>query len=346
MVIPIIRRFFLALASAALVVPVAACSGPSGVELGRNWAGSEIFVLARVNDQTTVVGIDPERHTAEPLVVVPSQSDDDEILSPRITRLADGRWVISIPKNGGRPSRLYLVNAKDHILDALGTVEGNRMLVPAGKSAVAITDKSLSGTGKANALVYDSATWQVERSVDLPIDPAVASGGPAGLCVGNVSDDGTQVALAALGEGSSPELHRIPGVKAQGLDCTNGRPVVASGPEQNGESAASSPTLRLTTIDGTDVVAASAGRVDRIRGTATSIVAAVSLPGHVELVELSRDKGQELHRVRIKGLSGVKGLRETPERWVLSAGSSAVTVNLQSGEVKTFKLPGELLDAG
>jgi hypothetical protein len=345
MVIPIIRRFFLALASAALTVPAAACGGPAGVELGRNWAGSEIFVLSRVNSLTTVVGVDPQRHTAEPLVVVPSQSDDDEVLSPRITRLTDGRWVISVPKKGGHPSRLYLINTKDHTLDVLGTVEGNRVLVPAGDSAVAVTGKSLSATGKADALVYDPATWQVKRTIDLPVDPAVADGGPTGLCVGNVNDSGTQVLLAAPGEGSSPDLHRVPDIKAQALNCADGRPIVAAGPAKNADSAGS-PTLRLTTVDGADVVTASAGRIDRIKATATSIVVAVSLPGHVELVELSRDKGQELHRVTINGVSGVRGMRETPKSWVLTGGSSTATVNLQSGEVKTFNLPGELLDAG
>jgi hypothetical protein len=298
-----------------------------------------------VNSLTTVVGVDPQRHTAEPLVVVPSQSDDDEVLSPRITRLTDGRWVISVPKKGGHPSRLYLINTKDHTLDVLGTVEGNRVLVPAGDSAVAVTGKSLSATGKADALVYDPATWQVKRTIDLPVDPVVADGGPTGLCVGNVNDSGTQVLLAAPGEGSSPDLHRVPDIKAQALNCADGRPIVAAGPAKNADSAGS-PTLRLTTVDGADVVTASAGRIDRIKATATSIVVAVSLPGHVELVELSRDKGQELHRVTINGVSGVRGMRETPKSWVLSGGSSTATVNLQSGEVKTFNLPGELLDAG
>jgi hypothetical protein len=345
MVIQIIRRFMLVLTCAALTIPLGACTGPGGVDLGKNWAGSEVFVLSKLNGLVAVVGIDPTHHTAEPLAVIPSQSDDDNVLSPRITRLADGRWVVTVPKKGGRPSSLYQVNVKDRVLDGLGTVEGGRALFSAGAFVAAVGDRSQSSTGKANVLVYDPTTWQVQRVVDLPIDPATASGGRDGLCIGTVGDAETQVAHTTLGEGSAPTIYRVPELKAQSLDCADGRPIVGGNPGKDGETGASAK-LTLTTVNGVVVVSTAAGRVDRVLGDGDSIAAAVSLPGHIDVVELARDGGRELRRVTVSDIGEVSGMRKTPQGWVLTSGSRVATVDLAAGRADAFKLPGELLSAG
>jgi hypothetical protein len=111
-------------------------------------------------------------------------------------------------------------------------------------------------------------------------------------------------------------------------------------------SVLDSANISLTTVNGVTVVVASAGRVDQLRGDGSSVVVAVSVPGRVQLVELARDSGRELHRATVSGLGGVSGMRKTPQGWVLTSGSTAATVDLASGDVHAFKLPGELLSAG
>jgi hypothetical protein len=73
------------------VATLAGCSGSGGVELGDDWAGSETFVVATMSGLTTVLGVDPDRHRAEPLLVVPQQRDDDSVLAPQIVRLPERR---------------------------------------------------------------------------------------------------------------------------------------------------------------------------------------------------------------------------------------------------------------
>jgi hypothetical protein len=345
MVIHILRRYTALMTCVALTLPVTACGGPDGVDLGTNWAGSQMFVLSKVGGLTTVVGIDPTRRRAEPLAAVPSQSDDDTVLSPQITRLVDGRWLVSVPRKSSQPSRLYAVNVKDHTLDSLGTVEGGRVLLPAGGFAAAVSGRSGSPAGKATVLVYDPATWQVQRTVDLPVDAATASGGPDGLCVGSTTDAGTSIALTALSADSTPKLYQVPEFKAQSLDCTSGPPIVGGGPAKAGEAGAAL-ALTLTDVHGLKALAASAGRVDKAMVDENSIVAAIYLAGHVEVIELDAKDGKELRRVNAAGLGDVNGMRKTSSGWVLISGGSASAVDLPSGQAHGFKLPGQLLSAG
>ncbi|MFG2848196.1 hypothetical protein ACGF12_34275 [Kitasatospora sp. NPDC048296] len=330
------------LAAAALTAPLAACGGPSGVDLGDDWAGSEVFVLAKVGGLTTVVGIDPALGKAESLAAVPTRDDDDTVVSPRITQLADKRWMVTVPAKSGRPSTLYEVNTKDHALDRIGTVENGRVLIPSG-GQVAAVGSSVSGAGKADALVYDPAGWTVQRTATLPFDAKLAAGGTGGLCSAETTGDRSRVALIPLNGGTAHTLSPLGGFSAQSLTCADGTPVLAAGPA-NGMTPGT-PTLSLAHRDGTDVVTSSLGRIDRVAADSSVVTAAVVLPDHVELVQLDRKDGRELKRTRIDGMGAVDGLRPSSRGWVLTSGdASAVTGDAPKAVAIT--LPGRILDAG
>lgn len=342
----LLRRTSLVLAATALLLPLAACNGPAGVELGRNWAGSKVFVLAKVGGLTTVTGIDPVQHTAEPLAAVPTQSDDDHMISPRITRTADGRWLVTVPRKDGRPSRLYEVNTKEHSLDAIAEVEGGRVLVPAGDLVAAVADRS-TAAGKAGALIYDPATWQVKRDITLPIDAKLATGGGNRLCAGDQSDTSFTLATVAPETGTTELLPTIRQIEVQALDCSTSRPLLAGGPATtNSPQPADSATLKLTPQGGVDVLTTTAGRIDRVAADQATAVAVVALADHLEVVELDRTSGKELRRTKVEAMAAADGLRRSGEDWVISSGDSTTVVDLTGNRTARFALPGQLLDAG
>jgi hypothetical protein len=344
MVIIMSRRTFGALLVCG-VAALSACDGPAGVELGHDWRGAQLFVLAKVNNLTTVVGINAARHTAEALAVVPGQADDDDVTSPRIVQLADGRWIVSVPKKDRKPSRLYQIDAGSKALDAAGTVENGRTLVPAGPLTAAVIDRSQDPGGKADAVVFASGSWSVQRTVPLPLDPSLAAGGDGRLCTAHTSDVASTLAVTALdGKGSSATV-QIPALKGEALSCAAGKPVVGGSPLANTSTTPDSPGLNYSSVPGAEVVTAAGGRVDRIVATSTAITAAVAHPDHVDLVELDRSTRRETRRIAVTGWGQVNGMRHVAAGWVLTAGDKGVVVNIATGGVSAFDIPGELLDA-
>ncbi|MEU0966420.1 hypothetical protein ABZ357_13780 [Streptomyces sp. NPDC005917] len=338
----ILRPALALVALSALAVPLAAC-GPGGVTLGDDWEGSKVFVLSKVNGLTTVVGIDPDRHRAESLAVVPTQKDDDDIQNPQIVRLTDGRWAVAIPKKNGKPSVLYQVDTKDHDLAGLGHVQGASTLVPAGSRTFAVSNAALSPTQQAKALVYDPATWQVEHQVPLPIDPTVTAGGESGVCISEVTDTGSRVAvITPKSTDKQATVHTLT-IKVENIACGPGKPVLAGSAKQ--QTTDGPPTLQLRTQDGMDILTASAGNIRQVASTRDTITAAITLPHSVELVEVSRGDGRELHHMTIKDINEAQGMSETtPGTWVLAAGNRVVTADLTHSTSHSFKVPGELID--
>ncbi|WP_052270371.1 hypothetical protein [Streptomyces sp. MUSC 125] len=339
-----ILRPALALAAlSALAAPLAAC-GPGGVTLGDDWEGSTVFVLSKVNGLTTVVGIDPDRHRAEPLAVVPTQKDDDDIQNPQIIHLTDGRWAVAVPKKNAKPSVLYQVDTKEHDLAGLGHVQGASSLVPAGPRTFAVSSAALSPTHRARALVYDPATWQVERQVPLPIDATVAAGSVNRLCISEVMDTGSRVAvITPKSTGKQANVHTVT-MRVQNISCGPGKPVLAASAVR--QTAGGPLTLQLRTQDGLDIVTASAGSIGQVASTRDTVTAAITLPHSVELVEVSRDDGRELRHMTMRNINEVQGMSEaSPGTWVLVAGNQAVTADLTHSTSHSFKLPGELIDS-
>lgn len=332
-------------ALAALSLPLAAaCDGPGGVTLGNDWSGSQVFVLAKVSGLTTVVGVDPQRGTAEPLAAVPTQADDDDVLSPQITRLADGQWVVTIPKKDRHPSVLYLVNTKEHGLDKLGSVQAGRVLVSAGQSVAGVSAADTSATGKATARMYDVSTWRVERTVDLPIDVTLTDGGPAGLCVGDVTRSGSLVTQLTSDGSTASAPQQIPGLQAQSMSCGASKPVLGGTATPQATDAGSPPALQLAHRGNLDVVTTSAGKIDQLSATSTTITAAVSLAKSVEVIQIARDTGKELRQVNVTAMNSAQGMRETPSGGlILTSGSTVATVDLGRRTSSVIKLPGEAL---
>ncbi|GIE83113.1 hypothetical protein Aph02nite_90630 [Actinoplanes philippinensis] len=329
-----------AVACAALLL--AGCDGAAGVELSKDWSGVEVFVLSRVDDLTTVVGVDPVARVGKPLAVVPTQSDDDEVRSPQIVRLTTGEWIINIPKKDGRPSALYRIDTGGHSLERVGTVEAERALVPVGAVVAALSTAAASTAGKAEALMYDPATWKSDRAVALPTDPGLAAGGTDDLCTATADGAGSKVTVVPVGAGRAPTTTTIAQLQVQALTCDGDRVAVAGG-TATGEGAGEG--VRLTTVDGADVVTTAAGRVDRIAATKDALTVVVSSPAGVRVSTLRRSDGKVAGTVDLTGIDGATGLHQVTKGWLLTSGGTAAVVSPETGKAETFTLPGQLLSA-
>ncbi|MET9294427.1 hypothetical protein [Streptomyces sp. NPDC003077] len=337
-----------ALATTATAALTTGCGGPGGVELGTDWKGAQTFALAKVSGLVTVVGINPGKATAESLVAVPTQEDDDEVISPQITELADGRRLLSVPRKDGKPDRLYEVNRKDHTLDGKGDTEGLRDLVP-GKTRIAavagLPGKRQGGSGgDTSVLIRDAANRTTQREAKIPGTITLTASDPAAsdkVCLGARSGSGTTVTVLDLTDGATRTITAPSGADVQELACPNGHPVLAGTHKPAGSGA-----LKVTLERHADhsVLTAQGGRVDGVAATGNSVVAAIATAGHTELVELDATTGRELHRTKLPDLPDSLGIRHTPSGWLVFTEKTVTRVDLTSGKSKTFDLPGELLD--
>ncbi|MEV0845561.1 hypothetical protein AB0J21_06670 [Streptomyces sp. NPDC049954] len=345
-----------------LAVPVlAGCTaGPGGVELGTDWKGARSFVLSKVGGELTVVGVNPDRGTAEPLVVVPAQADDDDTLAPQIVRLADGRWMIAVPRSGGKPDRLYRLDRADRAVAAQGaSLAAVHGLFP-GRSRVAVvpglpdgggqgeTEGGGDGKGRGSTILVEKPVdWATERTVRLPGTIALAASDPASdwLCVTrDTGDDGGRapVATVDLVDGRVRETSPVPeGFQVQQLACADGVPVLAG--SSTGTSTGPG-TLRAERRGGALVVEADGGRVDQLAVDRDgSVAVAVFHQGREYLVLLDADSGKETSRLRLPGLTDADGLRRTGAGWLVVSQEGAVAVDPARRATREIALPGELL---
>lgn len=342
------RALLLLVALGSTAALTTACSGPGGVDLGKDWKGSQTFALAKVDGLVTVVGVNPDKSRAESLAVVPQQADDDDSISPHIVRLADGRWLLTVPRKGGKPDRRYEINRKDHTLDGLTGNERLRRILP-GKTLVAEVaglpdSKSASGSAESSVLVRDPADWSTKRELKAPGTLTLAASDPASdtVCLGSGAGAGTRISLANLTDGKVTSVRVPSGLDVQELACPSGRPVVVGSP-----ASGKSGTFRVALTRRADetVVSVDGGRADAVAATDSSVVVAAATGSDTELVEVDASTGKELHRARIKGLSGSLNLTQTSAGWLVYAENTVTRVNLTTGAAKEFDLPGTLLDA-
>ncbi|MFH8750595.1 hypothetical protein ACH4GK_16475 [Streptomyces rimosus] len=343
------RAVLLLAALGSTAALTAACSaGPAGVELGDDWEGSRTFALAKVDGLVTVVGINPDKPGAQSLAAVPQQSDDDDAVSPHIARLADGRWVVTVPRKDDKPDRRYVVNRKDRTLDGIRGDERLRRIVPGktlvGEVAGLPDSKAADGGPASSVLVRDPADWSTERELKVPGTIGFAASDPSSdtICLGSGSDTRTRISVANLSDGKVTPVAVPDGLDVKALACMAGRPVIA-GSDPSGKSG----QAKVSVTRGTDATAVSVngGRVDAVRATGSSIVVAVAKGKDTELVEVDATSGKELHRARIKDLAASLNITPTPAGWLVYAENTVTRVNLATGESKQFDLPGTLQDS-
>lgn len=322
----------------AAVVLTAACSGPGGVTLGHDWDGASTFALVRVDGLVTVVGINVREGRAESLAVVPQQADDSDVVSPHMVRLADGRWLVSVPRERGGADRRYLVNREDHVLDGVRGGEGLRRVLP-GKTLVAEVAGLPGAGGVSSVLVKDPGDWTTRREVRVPGTIGFAASDPAAdsVCLGGEAD----VSVAQLGSGKVTRV--AVGREVVGLACPAGRPVVVVAGAGSGAGSAA-VGARVVRTDSATTVSVSGGRVDAVAADGASIVVAVGVGNDTEVVEVDGRDGRELHRVRVEGFPASQDVVRTRDGWLVYAEESVARVDLVDGRVRTFGLPGVLLD--
>ncbi|MFD5255015.1 hypothetical protein ACFWM5_19490 [Streptomyces bobili] len=340
------RHSLLLAVLASTVLLATACSGPAGVELGKDWKGSTSLVLVEVDGLVTVVGVNPDRGRAESLAVVPQQADDDHSVSPQLVELADGRRVLTVPREGNRPDRRYQVDRDDHVLDGMTNGERLRRLLP-GRTLVAEV-AGLPDRGSAtrhiavsSVLVKEPAHWTVKRELTIPGTIGLAASDPASdrICLAG----GAKVFVAELTTGKVTPVSLPSGMDVENLACPGGHPVIVGMPSTSDSSGVVNATLIRT--DGETTVSVTGGRVDAVAATGTSVLLAVATDGDTEIVELDTITGQELHRATVKGLPASLDIAATSAGWLLYTEHSVTRVDPPTGRTKTFDLPGTLLDS-
>ncbi|MGV9449998.1 hypothetical protein [Streptomyces sp. NPDC003635] len=329
-----------ALAALATTAVLAACAGPGGVELGRDWKGATTFALARVDGLVTVVGINAPQARAESLAVVPQQADDTSAVSPSIVELADGRWLVSVPKGDGGPDRRYMVNRTDHVLDGMAGGGRLRRVLP-GRSLVAEVAGLPDQADASSVLVKDPSDWTTRRELSIPgtIGLAASDPGSDSLCLAT----DTEVVVADLNKGEVEPAPTPRDLEVTELACPSGRPVIVGSPTSSGRVGRADVTLTRTETATT--VSVAAGRPDAVVATDSSIVIAVATEEDTELIEIDATTGGELHRARVEGVAASLALTPTPAGWLLYTESAVTRVDLPTGRTEQFALPGTLLDA-
>ncbi|MFD7668990.1 hypothetical protein [Streptomyces sp. NPDC059788] len=342
------RAALLLAALGATAALTTACGGPGGVELGDDWEGSKTFALAKVDGLVTVVGINPDKAHAESLAAVPQHSDDDDAVSPHIARLADGRWVVTVPRKDERPDRRYLVNRKDRTLDGMTGDERLRRIIP-GKTLVGevagLPDARTANGGPASTvLVRDPAGWQTKRELKVAGTIGFAASDPSSdtICLGSDEDSHTKISVANLTDGKVTPVAVPDGMDVKALACKAGHPVVAGS-----DPAGKSGRAKVSVNSGADVttLSVSGGRVDAVQATGSSIVVAAARGKDTELVEVDATSGKELHRAVVKDLAASSDITPTSAGWLVYAEDTVTRVNLATGETKRFDLPGTLQDS-
>ncbi|WP_030620323.1 hypothetical protein [Streptomyces sclerotialus] len=355
---PRLRRAAAALALvSALTAATAACGGPGGVELGTDWKGARNFALADVNGELTVVGVNPERDTAEPLVVVPSQKDDDRTLAPQIVRLADDRWVLAVPRKGGKPDRLYEVDREERAVAVQRPgLEATYGLYPA-KSAVAavpgFADRK-GGDSTVRVRKGGDGDWSTVRTVKVPGTVSLAASDTTSdrLCVSQDAKDakdaedtadGGTAAVVDLESGTVTDAGAPRKLRVQQLACADGRPVLAGTVGAPGSTSAGSGAVEARRKGGVTVLTSDGARFDQVAADGGSLVAAVFHKDRESLVRLDARTGEETARVRVPGLADAEGMQRTKGGWLLFSDNAAVRVDLDKGTTKRIPLPGRLL---
>lgn len=338
------RRALLLAVLGSATAMTAACSGPGGVELGKDWKGSTTFAVAKVDGLVTVVGINPDKARAESLAVVPQQSDDTDAVSPHIVELADGRWILTVPRKSDKPDRRYQVNRKDHVLDGMTGDERLRRILP-GKTLVAevagLPDtKSAGRTAASSVLVKDPSDWTTKRELKIAGTIGLAASDPASDTVCLAAD--TKVYVADLSHGTVTPVPAPNGVDINNLACPDGHPVIVGSPT-SGHSGTIETAVTRTRAATT--VSVNGGRADAVAATGSSIVIAASTGSDTELLELDATTGKELHRARVKGVASALSLTPTPAGWLVYTEKTVTRVNLTTGATKAIDLPGTLLDS-
>jgi hypothetical protein len=354
------RRGALPLTALALLTAVAAtaCSvEPGGADLGTDWKGAKAFALAEVGGELTVVGVNPKKGKAEALAVVPSQADDNDTLAPQIARLADGRWVLSVPRKGGKPDRLYGLDRKEHAVSGHSAgVEPLHGLYPA-KSLVAavpgLPDEGKGGgelKGDSSAvLVEKPGNWQTTRTVKIPGTVSLAASAPTSdtLCLTQDAKDGggpTRVTTVDLASGRTHEETAAPdGFEVQQLACADGRPVLAGPAKTGGGTSKGSGKLSVSHKGGTTQVTVDGGRIDQLAADGDTITAAVFHKDTESLVTLDAKSGKETHRATLPGLSDADGMQHTDQGWLVFSDDTAALVAPSAPTAKKITLPGKIL---
>lgn len=341
-----IRRHVLSSAVlCAAAVLTSACSGPGGVELGHDWKGSTTFALARVDGLVTVVGINPGAARAESLAVVPQQADDTDAVSPQIVRLADGRWLVTVPRQGDEPDRRYLVNRADHVLDGLAGDGRLRRVLP-GRTLVAevagLPDRGSAGRAASSVLVRNPADWSTRRELRVPGTVGLAASDPGASDTVCLAGD-SAVSVAELSSGRVTSVRPPAGFDVVDLACPSGRPVIV-GSRTSGTAAPGGVRATVTPTADATIVSVDGGRVDAVTAEGSSILIAAGVGGDTELLELDTATGRVLRRARVRDMAASLAVTSTSAGWLVYTERTVTRVDPETGGTKEFRLPGTLLD--
>lgn len=347
------RRTRLALTAVGLAatLALASCSGPGGVELGDDWSGAKSFALARVDGELTVVGVNPAKEKAESLAVVPAQSDDQDNIAPQLVRLADGRWLLSVPREGDKPDRRYEIDRKDRTLDAVGEGEALHALHPARTKLAALPAK-----GDGPLVVTDTKSGKTTRTIPLDGRATLAASATDSdtMCVLTTGKGAKGLTRLDLANGTTSQA-KLPGTgtaEPAALACPKGQPVAVFDKERGSDAAR--PKASLTTSDSSDAsegrkdttaavrVDVSGGRTDAVAADADTVTVAVGTQKGTHLIELDRATGKENRRATIAALPTSEALQPLANGWLVYSDQQVAVVDWTASKPTPTPTPVDL----
>lgn len=330
-------KAFLALALTSALL-MGGC-GPGGVSVVDDWAGSDVLALATVNDQRVVIGVNTAERRSNSLVVLPSREDDDKLLAPSIARLGSGRTVLSVPRTGGKASRLYSIDGAGQTLTGVGELENGRSLLAAGellagvagdqRKTVVLSPQTWKITGEVAAV---SANGYVAGSQDQPI-----------LCIGSDTTDGLRSESLALPGGSVVTSSELGNTSLLAIACAGKQPVaIVAGPAADADRVTVTASLPRGKAG---VITVSGGNTVRTFIGGSHVAVAVSGNKGTTLLELSADGSREQRRVVIDGFTTAVGLYHVRDGYLLVNQEKAAFVAPGATSADVFPLAGTLLSA-
>ncbi|HET6153931.1 MAG TPA: hypothetical protein VFE15_13335 [Marmoricola sp.] len=327
----VVRR---GIALALALVVFTACSGPSGVDVSHDWSGIDGFLLMKVDGLVTVTGIDSVRGRARPMIVIPSRSDDDDVLAPQIARSSDGTALITRPRTSST-GVLYRIGIGDPSAERVGTVADGSRIYPWAGGWVEVAPR---GSGSL-VRVLDARLHEI-RSVTVPIAlDQVATDGADHVCLasGGTTPRGSSVDLV------SATVSRSTAVTAGGiLGCVSGRPVVVIARDASGTrpmpAAGSVHLVRGPTAE----VQLPVGRIDGVVASGDDLYAVVGIGSKLVALDIDLGAGTVGTAIDLTGLVAADDLYIAAQSLVVADGDNATILDLATDHVTRVSLPGQV----
>lgn len=338
--------------AAVLLLSLAGC-GPAAEEplsLLADWSGVDTFVVSDRDGETVLSGVDVDSGRTDPVAVIAGRGDTRADRSAQVLQTAPGHFLVVLAGATAHSADVYDVDVATRRVDLRTTLTGGQSLLRVADGYVGVSSPS----GTTFELQPFDPQLQSLAPVPMSLTPSYASADPVGGGACYAGGDGTLQQVGVY-RGGEPELAErsfaFPG-NLTGIDCSNGRVVVAIGDVPRGAGSTPAPHQPITVthepgdVDVT-VLAASLGSSGKVASTATGVIADVQTADGPSLVALDPDSGQvqwqaalpQAGTVRwIQPVEGALLVEGTDRLFVVPPGSSSATPMTVVGDLYDIRM--------